>query len=98
MRDEDVHRKFDRYANGDFQIGKLPSRLQVQGKVAWYVFHGAYSGLGNAWAMFPKKFLGSKRGEPSGPPGEVYVCDPDDRKGAREAKLLTVLWIPLMAE
>lgn len=95
MRDEDIHHEFDRYADDGFHIGELPPWLHVRGKVAWYVFRGAYTGLGSAWATFPKKVLASKRAEPSGPPGEVYVCDPDDHKGAREAKMLTILWIPL---
>lgn len=68
--------------------------MHVRGRVAWFVFQGRYSGRGDAWAAFPKKFLASKRGEPSGPPGEVYVCDPNDHKGVRESKLLTILWIP----
>jgi len=30
-----------------------------------------------------------------GPPGDIYVCDPDDHKGDRERTQSTVLWVPI---
>ncbi len=60
--------------------------MRVNGKVAWYVFQGPYRELPDAWA------IGS--GKVSGPPGDVYVCDPVDHKGTEE-KLITILWAPV---
>ena len=31
----------------------------------------------------------------TGPPGDVYVCDPMDRQGPAEEKKITILWAPL---
>jgi len=30
-----------------------------------------------------------------GPPGDVYVCDPEDHKGDRAASMITILWAPM---
>ncbi len=32
---------------------------------------------------------------PIGPPGDVYVCDPDDHEADGGANLTTILWAPL---
>ena len=97
MRDTRIHREFDRYATVEFQGGELPAWMHVRREVAGYVFQGPYTDLGSPWGTFPKKFLASKPGEAASPPGEVYVCDPEDHKGARESKMLTILRIPLKA-
>jgi effector-binding domain-containing protein len=68
--------------------------MHVSGKVAWYVFQGPYSNMTLAWAEFMKKVQNSKVGEIVGPPGDVYVCDPQEHKG-NEQKLTTILWTPL---
>jgi hypothetical protein len=41
----DVHKQFDKFANGKVQAGELPNWMHVSGKVAWYVFQGPYSEL-----------------------------------------------------
>jgi hypothetical protein len=68
--------------------------MHVSGKVAWYVFQGPYSNLPAGWADFMNKFDNSNVGEPAGPPGDVYVCNPDEHKG-HEQRSLTILWTPL---
>jgi hypothetical protein len=42
---DDIHRQFDRLANGALQVGELPAWTRVQGKVAWYLFQGPYGGM-----------------------------------------------------
>jgi len=66
----------------------------VSGKAVWYVFQGPYSSLPMGWTDFWKKILASKVGEIVGPPGDVYVCNPDEHRG-NEQKLTTILWAPL---
>ncbi|MFQ5918870.1 MAG: hypothetical protein ACE5I4_02335 [Thermoplasmata archaeon] len=90
-----VHRDYDGLANGDVQVGELPPWTHVEGPVAWYVFQGPYSALSDAWASFMQKALASGVSKPSGPPGDVYVCDPLDHLGEAEEKLTTILWVPL---
>lgn len=43
----DVHKQFDKFANGKAQVGELPKWMHVSGKVAWYVHQGPYSELGS---------------------------------------------------
>jgi len=43
----DVHKQFDRFANGKVQVGELPEWTHVHGKVAWFVYQGPYSELGS---------------------------------------------------
>ncbi len=89
-----VHRDYDRFANKNVNVGELPPWMHIQGKVVWYVFQGPYSGLSEAWATFHRKVVASKRGEPYGPPGDVFVCDPDEHKADPET-LTTILFMPL---
>lgn len=92
---EALHRDYDGLANGDVQVGELPSWTHVRGPVAWYVFQGPYATLSDAWASFMQKALASGVGELVGPPGDLYVCDPLDHLGQTEEKLTTLLWVPL---
>ena len=43
----DVHKQFDKFANGKVQAGELLNWMHVSGKVAGYVFQGPYSELGS---------------------------------------------------
>lgn len=92
---EEVHRTYDRLANGEVQVGELPSWMHVQGKVAWYVFQGPYAALSEAWANFMQQALASDVGAVVGPPGDVYVCDPLDHLEEEQATLTTILWAPV---
>ena len=90
-----AHEQFDRFANGDVQVGKLPGQTLISGKVAWYVFQGPYSELGSrAFPTFWKKCDEAKL-DMSGPPGDVYVCNPVCHEEDKQAKLLTIIWCPL---
>lgn len=93
-RCEQVHREYDRFANGKIQTGTLPSSMHVNGKVAWYVFQGPYRGLADAWTKLGKELQAMGPGKFSGPPGDVYACTPADHKGSEE-KLITILWAPM---
>ena len=94
MKDEDLHREFDRYANKEVQVGELPAWMNVKGRVAWYVNQGAYDTMGNAWRDFSTKVHAAKL-PVLGPPGDVYVCDPADHEKDGGEKLTTILWMPL---
>ncbi|MBI4416714.1 MAG: hypothetical protein HY557_07005 [Euryarchaeota archaeon] len=59
--------------------------------MAWYAYQGPYAAIGSAWQTFMTKVHAQKI-RPIGPPGDVYVCDPDDRKADGGAKLTTILW------
>jgi len=43
----DVHKQFDKFADGKVQVGELPKWMHVSGKVAWNVFQGPYNELGS---------------------------------------------------
>lgn len=86
---------YDDLAQGEAQAGELPAWMHVQGRVAWYVFQGPYSQLSDAWAEFMQKALAAGLGQVAGPPGDVYVCDPLDHLEEAQAKLTTILWVPL---
>jgi hypothetical protein len=91
----DVHKQFDRFANGEVQVGKLPEWMHVNGKVAWYVYQGPYSELGSkGFSEFWRKFRAAKL-EVAGPPGDVYVCSPECHEADKQAKMLTVIWCPV---
>lgn len=91
---DEVHRAYDAIANGPVQVGELPDWLHVRGRVAWYVYAGPYRDMGeNGWQTFMRKVQASNL-KPRGPPGDVYVCDPEDHKGDREASMITILWAP----
>ena len=90
-----MHRQFDRFANADVQVGKLPEWMHVCGKAAWYVYQGPYSELGSKGLdAFWKKF-GDAKLEMSGPPGDVYICSPSCHKADKQAKMLTIIWCPI---
>ncbi len=88
------HSEFDRLANGEVQIGQLPAWMHVNGRVAWYVFQGPYSGISKGWSEFWAKFR--KAGlSIEGAPGDVYVCPPDEHKDEDQRTLISILWAPL---
>ena len=63
----DVHKQFDKFANGKVQVGELPRWTHVHGKVAWYVYQGPYSELGSkGFNTFWKRF-GEAKLEMDGP-------------------------------
>jgi hypothetical protein len=41
----DIHKQYDKFANGTVQVGELPEWMHIKGKVAWCVFQGPYSEL-----------------------------------------------------
>lgn len=55
MNHEDLHRRFESFANGDVQVGEMPEWMHTRGKCAWYVYQGPYHGLGNAFGTFMGK-------------------------------------------
>ena len=94
VNDAQVHKNFDRYADGTVRIGELPPGLHVSGKVAWYVYRGPLHGIGPAFGEYMRKAIALKV-EPVGAPGDVYIDDPDDHKADGQAKLLTLFWTPV---
>ena len=92
---DEIHAEFDRYANGDVQAGVLPPWMHVSGRVAWYVYQGPYSGLGGGFRSFMEKASRTYPGKTRGPPGDVYVCPPEEHRGEREPTLITIIWAPL---
>ena len=91
---DEFHRQYDRIANKDIQIGELPDHMHVRGRVAWYVAQGPYADLGDMWQEFMRKVRASKL-PVTGPPGDVYVCDPEEHKGAQGKSLSTIMWAPM---
>jgi len=51
--------------------------------------------LPEAWAKFGRMLQALKTEKFTGPPGDVYVCDPMDHQGPAEEKKITILWAPL---
>ncbi|MFI5415586.1 MAG: hypothetical protein ACHQ16_08085 [Candidatus Lutacidiplasmatales archaeon] len=94
-RCDEVHAEFDRHANGDVQAGELPSWLHVRGRVVWYVYQGSYSQLGEGFREFMGKASRAFPEKLQGPPGDVYVCPPEEHQGDLERTLTTILWAPL---
>jgi hypothetical protein len=92
-RCEEYHRCFDQLANGEIQTQELPSELHVRGKIAWWIYRGSHDGMGEAWGVFGGKVRDAVGVEETGPPGDIYLCDPKDHPGAWE-EMLTVLWAP----
>ncbi len=90
-----AHQMFDPLANGDLQVGTLPAWTRVQGKVVWFVWRGPLDLLGEAWAFFHRKVRAAGPGQPDGPPGEVFLCRPEDHAADRQTRLLTILYLPL---
>lgn len=93
---DQVHRDYDRLANKDVNVGELPTWMHIKGKVAWYVYQGDYGGLGEGWSTFHRKVVAAKVGKPYGPPGDVFVCDPDEHKDDPK-NLITIMFMPLRA-
>jgi hypothetical protein len=91
---EEAHREYERHACGKVQIGSLPTWMHVNDQVAWYVFKGPYSSLPEAWNEFMKKARSLSTAKLSGPPGDVYLCDPIEHKGD-EKSMITILWAPV---
>ena len=93
---DEIHKEFDRYANRDVQGGVLPPWTHVHGRVVWYVYQGPYSKLGEAFRSFMGKASKAFPGKTRGPPGDVYVCPPEEHHGERERTLTTIFWAPLV--
>lgn len=91
---ENAHKEFDRQANGKIEIGSLPRWTNVDGRVVWYVFQGPYKSLPEAWSGFMGKARALSKVKFSGPPGDVYVCNPEEHKG-EENSMITFLWVPI---
>ncbi len=92
---EALHRQYDAIANGPVQVGNLPDWMHVRGRTVWYVYAGPYADISQkGWRVFMQK-VHSSGTKPRGPPGDVYVCDPDDHKADLQATMLTILWAPL---
>ncbi len=90
-----MHKALDAKANRDVQVGELPAFSRVKGKVAWYVYQGAYADISaKGWDVFWKKFAMTNQ-KMEGAPGDVYVCSPGCHKEDAQAKMLTILWAPL---
>ena len=89
----EFHKTNDRIANGEVQTGKLPPYMHVEGRVAWYVAQGPYSKLGDMWREFMTK-VRTQELPVLGPPGDIYVCDPQEHKDAPDT-LSTIMWAPL---
>jgi len=63
----DVHKQFDKFANGKVQVGELPKWVHVSGKVAWYAYQGPNSELGSkGFSTFWKRFGEAKL--------EMFMC------------------------
>jgi hypothetical protein len=90
-----AHRALDPLADGEVQVGPLPSWTRVQGRVAWYVHAGPYSEMGRAWETFHRKVAAVRPGVPDGPPGDVYACRPEDHEADHGRQILTILYVPL---
>ena len=92
---EAAHQRFDPLANGDLQIGTLPAWTRIRGRVAWSVWRGPLDMLGEAWVFFHRKVRASNPRQADGPPGEIFLCRPEDHAGDGQTKLLTILYLPL---
>jgi hypothetical protein len=90
-----AHRQFDPIANGELQSGALPSWTRVHGKVAWWVVRGPPSSLGSAWESFHQKVGQTLLGRPDHPPGDVFICRPEDHTAEEQRNLLTILHLRL---
>lgn len=91
----DVHKEYDKFANGPVQVGELPEWMHIKGKVAWYVYQGPYSELGlKGFSDFWKKF-GNAKLKMAGAPGDVYICSPECHETDKQAKMLTIIWCPV---
>ena len=90
----EIHKQFDKFANGEVQVGELPKWMHVSGKVAWHVYQGPYSRLPEAFSTFWARFREAKL-EMNGPPGDIYVCSPSCHEEDKQAKMLTILWCPI---
>jgi len=95
---DSAHEMLDRFANGEIQVGTLPPWTRVQGRVAWTVWRGPLDLLGEAWTFFHRKVRARQPGRPAGPPGEVFVCRPEDHAADSQSRLLTLLYLPIEEE
>lgn len=89
-----IHAEYDMLANGPLRVGELPAWMNVRGRVVWSVHQGPYDGLGQAWAEFIRKVGAEYGARMSGPPGDVYVCDPADHADDT-GRMTTILWSPI---
>jgi hypothetical protein len=90
-----LHADYDRLANAGVQIGELPDWMHVRGAMCWHVYEGPYDGLGKGWERFMRKAQEAHRERLASPPGDVYVCDPEDHKAEKQGDMITILWCPV---
>ncbi len=86
-----AHAELDGLVGKKVQIGPLPKWTRVQGKAAWTVVQGPYSGLSAGWRKFMQS-VGQAKVRPAGPTGDVYACMPGEHA---EDRLLTILYAPI---
>ncbi|MCW4020634.1 MAG: hypothetical protein NWF14_05335 [Candidatus Bathyarchaeota archaeon] len=90
-----IHNQFDKLANGEIQVGELPSWLPVKGKMAWYIYQGPHSELlAKGHNEFWKKFTIASL-KMAGSPGDIYLCSPENHEEDNYTKLLTIIWCPI---
>jgi len=90
-----MHRQFGALAGGDLRVGELPSWTRIRGRVAWYVYRGPYSELGDkGWRAFWHKFRAAKL-KMAGVPGDLYVCSPDAHTKDEQKDMLTLIFAPV---
>ncbi len=90
---EEDHERFDVLANAEAQVGEFPEGMRVRGKAFWWVHQGPYNGLPGAWRTLGEKFAETDL-QSTGPPGDIYICDPADHQEDPE-NILTILWNPV---
>ena len=54
-----------------------------------------YSGISRAFPAFMEKVQTALPGAVRGPPGDVYVCSPEDHPGPGQPSLMTIFWVPI---
>ncbi|HYM38558.1 MAG TPA: hypothetical protein VEY12_00230 [Thermoplasmata archaeon] len=92
---EAIHEVFDAKANGNIEVGELPTWTHVRGQVAWYVYQGPYRDISTkGWDVFWRKFATANL-KMEGAPGDVYACSPGCHKEDDQANMLTIFWAPV---
>lgn len=89
-----AHAAFDAHVGKEITVGPLPEWTRIQGRVAWVVVRGPYSGLNQSWMSFMGQLSGKKI-VPRGPCGDVYTCQLPDHESDGGSKLLTILYAPV---
>jgi len=85
----------DPLANGPVQVSRLPAWTRINGRTAWWVAKGPLDRLPESWRAFHAAVGQARPGVPDGPPGDVFVCRPEDHAADGQRDLLTLLYVPL---